>query len=237
MWTTGFLWSRSLPHRPVPTVSSPHAVVTRACAATVCDVPHFATARRTAALAAAVGLALATAGCGAGTGQSAAGSTTTDGTTTGSTAGPEPNGAATGGPTELPTFDPSSAVATYAQGFPPDLFPMPKDATLLASSAQPVPAATGSKGSRTKSVAMTQVTLNLSSSRPTDQVIKQAEKILTGQGFRRIDAPEASGLTAQTAFLRITKEKSGEVQESLVVGVLDDGERRLCSISGTVRTP
>ncbi|MEV0890063.1 hypothetical protein [Promicromonospora sp. NPDC050262] len=198
-------------------------------------MPRFATARRTAALAAAVGLALATGGCGAGTEQSAAGSTTTGGTTTGSTTGPEPGGAATGGPTELPTFDPSSAVATYAQGFPPDLFPMPKDATLLASSAQPVP--TASTESKTKAVPMTQVTLNLSSSRPTDQVIKQAEKILTGQGFRRIDAPEASGLTAQTAFLRITKEKSGEVQESLVVGVLDDGERRLCSISGTVRTP
>ncbi|MFI2365284.1 hypothetical protein [Promicromonospora sp. NPDC019610] len=197
-------------------------------------MPRFATARRTAALAAAIGLALAATGCGAGTEQSATGSTTTDGSTTSS---PGPSDVATGGPTELPTFDPSSAVATYAQGFPPELFPMPKDATLLASSAQPVPAAAGSKGSKTKSVPMTQVTLNLSSSRPTDQVIKQAEKILTAQGFRRIDAPEASGLTAQTAFLRITQEKSGEVQESLVVGVLDDGERRLGSISGTVRTP
>lgn len=206
----------------------------------MCDVPRFAPARRTAALAAAVGLALAATGCGAGTEQSAAGSTTgrtTDDTTTGDTASPGPSGAATGGPTDLPTFDPSSAVATYAQGFPPELFPMPDDATLLASSAQPVPAAAGSKGSKTKGVPMTQVTLNLSSSRPTDQVIKQAEKILTAQGFRRIDAPDASGLTAQTAFLRITKEKSGEVQESLVVGVLDDGERRLGSISGTVRTP
>ncbi|MFD6445564.1 hypothetical protein ACFWEJ_10690 [Promicromonospora sp. NPDC060204] len=199
-------------------------------------MPRFATARRTAALAAAVGLALAATGCGAGTEQSAAGSTTDD-TTTGGTASPGPSSAATGGPTDLPTFDPSSAVATYAQGFPPELFPMPDDATLLASSAQPVPAAAGSKGSKTKGVPMTQVTLNLSSSRPTDQVIKQAEKILTAQGFRRIDAPDASGLTAQTAFLRITKEKSGEVQESLVVGVLDDGERRLGSISGTVRTP
>ncbi|MFJ3405158.1 hypothetical protein [Promicromonospora sp. NPDC090134] len=201
-------------------------------------MPRFATARRTAVLAAAVGLALAATGCGAGTEQSAAGSTTTGSTTRSSS--PGPSDAATGGPTELPTFDPSSAVATYAQGFPPELFPMPEDATLLASSAQPVPAAAGSKGSKgskTKDVPMTQVTLNLSSSRPTDQVIKQAEKILTAQGFRRIDAPEASGLTAQTAFLRITKEKSGEVQESLVVGVLDDGERRLGSISGTVRTP
>jgi hypothetical protein len=125
-------------------------------------------------------------------------------------------------------------VATYAQGFPADLFPVPQDATLLASSAQPVAAPAGSKA---KGIPMTQVTLNLSSSRPTDQVVAQAKKTLTAQGFKQISAPEASGLTAQTAFLRITRTKSGEVQESLVVGVLDDGERRLCSISGTVRTP
>jgi hypothetical protein len=193
----------------------------------VCDVPRLATAHRTAALAAAVGLALATAGCGTGTGQTASGST--------ASGSPEPSAAVTGGPTELPTFDPSSAVATYAQGFPADLFPMPEDATLLASSAQPAPASEGAK--KAKAVAMTQVTLNLSSSRKTDQVIKQAKQILTAQGFKQISAPDASGLTAQTAFLRITKGKSGEVQESLVVGVLDDGERRLCSISGTVRTP
>ncbi|MFD7024543.1 hypothetical protein [Promicromonospora sukumoe] len=205
-------------------------------------MPRLATARRTAALAAAVGLALATAGCGTGTGQSASGGTTSGGTTSGSTTSdsttsgsPEPSAAVTGGPTELPTFDPSSAVATYAQGFPADLFPMPEDATLLASSAQPAPASEGAK--KAKAVAMTQVTLNLSSSRKTDQVIKQAKQILTAQGFKQISAPDASGLTAQTAFLRITKGKSGEVQESLVVGVLDDGERRLCSISGTVRTP
>ena len=193
-------------------------------------VSRFATVRRTAALAAAVGLAFATAGCGDETGaateQAGAGSTAA-GT-------PGPSTAATGGPTELPTFDPSSAVATYAQGFPPDLFPVPQDATLLASSAQPVASTTGSK---TKSVPMTQVTLNLSSSRPTDQVVGQARKTLTRQGFKQIPAPDASGLTAQTAFVRITKTRSGEVQESLVVGVLDDGERRLCSISGTVRTP
>lgn len=193
-------------------------------------VSRFATVRRTAALAAAVGLALATAGCGDETGAA------TEQTGAGSTAAgtPGPSAAATGGPTELPTFDPSSAVATYAQGFPPDLFPVPQDATLLASSAQPVAEA---KGSKAKSVPMTQVTLNLSSSLPTERVVGQARKILTQQGFKQISAPDASGLTAQTAFVRITKTKSGEVQESLVVGVLDDGERRLCSISGTVRTP
>ncbi|PUB23601.1 hypothetical protein C8K30_111199 [Promicromonospora sp. AC04] len=192
----------------------------------MCDVPHFASARRAAALAAAVGLVLATAGCGSGSEQAATAATTES---TG-----EPSGAAAGGPADLPTFDPSSAVGTYAQGFPTDLFPVPKDATLLASSAQPVPVP---EDATTEATPMTQVTLNLSSSRPTDQVIAQAEHILTSKGFKQIPAPESSGLTAQTAFLRITKEKSGEVQESLLVGVLDDGERRLCSISGTVRTP
>jgi hypothetical protein len=192
----------------------------------VCDVPRFATARRLAALAAAVGLALATAGCGTGS-EPAASAATAEGTLA-------PRTATSGGPTELPTFDPSSAVGTYAQGFPADLFPVPEDATLLASSAQPVPSA---KGSKAKGVPMTQVTLNLSSSRPTNKVIAQAKEILTSKGFKQIPAPESSGLTAQTAFLRITRGKTGEVQESLVVGVLDDGERTLCSISGTVRTP
>jgi hypothetical protein len=192
----------------------------------VCDVLHFVTARRTTALAAAVGLVLATAGCGTGSGSTAS-AAAAEGT-------PEPRTTTSDGPTELPTFDPSSAVGTYAQGFPTDLFPVPEDATLLASSAQPVPAA---KDSKAKSTPMTQVTLNLSSSRPTNKVIEQAKQILTSKGFKQISAPESSGLTAQTAFLRITKEKTGEVQESLVVGVLDDGERRLCSISGTVRTP
>ena len=187
------------------------------------DVPHLATARRTAALAAAVGLALATAGCGTGTEQPASAPT--------SSGAPEPSA---GGPAELPTFDPSSAVATYAEGFPPDLFPTPRGALLLASSARPAPAPQGSKA---KDLPMTQVTLNLASTLPTKQVVEQAKRTLVRQGFKQIEAPDSSGLTAQTAFLRVSKTKAGEVQESLVVGVLDDGERRLASISGTVRTP
>ncbi|MFC8801535.1 hypothetical protein ACFT2C_27690 [Promicromonospora sp. NPDC057138] len=189
-------------------------------------MPHLASVRRTAALAAAVGLALATAGCGTGT-EPPASATTSDRTA-------EPRAAASGGPTELPTFDPASAVGTYAQGFPADLFPIPQDATLLASSARPVPAPEDAKA---KGTPMTQVTLNLASSLPAKDVVEQATKILTGQGFRQIPAPESSGLTEQTAFLRISQSKAGEVQESLVVGVLDDGDRRLASISGTVRTP
>jgi hypothetical protein len=195
----------------------------------VCNVPHLATARRTAALAAAFGLALATAGCGTG---STGAEPRASGATAEST--PEARAAVSGGPAELPTFDPSSAVATYAEGFPPELFPMPEGAILLASSASPAPAA---KDSKAKGVPMTQVTLNLASSLPTKKVVDQAEQILVGQGFKKIAAPESSGLTAQTAFLRVSKTKAGEVQESLVVGVLDDGTRRLASISGTVRTP
>jgi hypothetical protein len=192
----------------------------------VSDVPHLATARRTAALAAAVGLALATGGCGTGA-EPPASAATASGT-------PEPRSAVSDGPAELPTFDPSSAVGTYAEGFPPDLFPMPKGALLLASSASPAPTPQGSKA---KSTPMTQVTLNLSSSLPAKKVVAQVKEILVGQGFEQIEAPDSSGLTAQTAFLRVSKTKAGEVQESLIVGVLDDGERRLASISGTVRTP
>lgn len=222
MWTTDLLWS----------TSAPHAVLARVSPATVCNVPHPATARRTAALAAVLGLALATTGCGTG---SAGTEPRTSAATAEST--PEARAAVSGGPAELPTFDPSSAVATYAEGFPADLFPMPEGATLLASSATPVPAPEDTKGSEAKGVPMTQVTLNLASGLPTKKVVDQAEQILVDQGFKQIAAPESSGLTAQTAFLRVSRTKAGEVQESLVVGVLDDGERRLASISGTVRTP
>ncbi|GAA4703518.1 hypothetical protein APR04_000531 [Promicromonospora umidemergens] len=204
----------------------PCTVATRVSPATVSDVPHLTTARRTAALAAAFGLALATGGCGTGA-ELPASAATASGT-------PEPRSAVSGGPAELPTFDPSSAVGTYAEGFPPDLFPMPEDALLLASSASPAPA---SQDSKAKNTPMTQVTLNLSSSLPTKKLVAQVEGILVDQDFEQIEAPDSSGLTAQTAFLRVSRTKAGEVQESLVVGVLDDGERRLASISGTVRTP
>lgn len=232
MWTTDLLWSSS----------APHAVLARVSPATVCNVPHLATARRTAALAAALGLALATAGCGSG---SAGTEPPASGAGVEST--PEARAAVSGGPAELPTFDPSSAVATYAEGFPKDLFPMPEGATLLASSASPAPAPASpapaspapesTAGSKAKPVPMTQVTLNLASRLSTQKVVAQAEQILVGQGFKQIAAPESSGLTAQTAFRRISRTKAGEIQESLVVGVLDDGKRRLASISGTVRTP
>jgi hypothetical protein len=222
VWTTDLLWSGS----------APRAVLARVSPATVCNVPHLATARRTAALAAAFGLALATAGCGTG---SAGTEPRVSGATAEST--PEARAAESGGPAELPTFDPSSAVATYAEGFPADLFPMPEGATLLASSAAPAPAPEDTKGSKDKPVPMTQVTLNLASGLPTTKVVAQAKQILVAQGFEQIAAPESSGLTAQTAFLRVSRTKAGEIQESLVVGVLDDGKRRLASISGTVRTP
>jgi hypothetical protein len=192
----------------------------------VSDVPHLAPVHRLAALGAAVGLALATTGCGTGTEQPASATT--------AERSPEARAAASGGPTELPTFDPSSAVGTYAQGFPADLFPVPRGATLLASSAQPVPAP---KDSRTKSTPMTQVTLNLASSLPAKKVVEQAASILVDQGFEQIAASDSTGLTEQTAFVRVSSTNAGEVQESLVVGVLDDGDRRLATISGTVRTP
>ncbi|GAB2480399.1 hypothetical protein GCM10027063_23220 [Promicromonospora xylanilytica] len=189
------------------------------------DVPRLAPTRRTAALAAAVGLALATGACGSGAEPpaSAAAAAST----------PEPRSDVSGGPTEFPSFDPASAVGTYAEGFPPDLFPVPKGALLLASSASPAPAPRDAKA---KGIRMTQVTLNLASNLPTKKFVAQVEQILVDQGFEQIEAPESSGLSAQTAFLRVSETKSGEVQESLIVGVLDDGERRLASISGTVRT-
>ncbi|GGM37505.1 hypothetical protein GCM10010102_36330 [Promicromonospora citrea] len=201
------------------------------------SVVRRVSARRPAALAAAVGLVLAAAGCATGGGQDGS-APTTEGSA-------RPAAAASGGPADLPTFDPSSAVARYADGFPPDLFPVPEGATLLASSARPAGGGE-QKGEQEdepkgkdggKAPALTQVTLNLASQLPTEKVMEQARTILVGQGFEEIEAPDAGGLTAQTAFLRTTSSKAGEVQESLVVGVLDDGERRLATISGTVKAP
>src|SRR5690606_9546550 len=209
--------------------SVPCAVRTRVSPATVSVVPRSVVrrvpARRPATLAAAVGLALAVAGC--------AGGSDRGGSSPATEGGARPAAAASGGPADLPTLDPSSAVARYADGFPPDLFPVPEGATLLASSARPA----GDAAKKGKRPAMTQVTLNLASRHPTKKVMAQARKILENQGFEQVEAPDAGGLTAQTAFLRITKGKAGEVQESLVVGVLDDGERRLATISGTVKAP
>ncbi|MGW8568447.1 hypothetical protein [Isoptericola sp. NPDC055881] len=140
------------------------------------------------------------------------------------TPSPDPGSAAA-----LPTFDPDTAVGGYAPGFPEKLLGAPQDATVLASSATP------DKGS------LTDVTLNLSTPRSTQEVIDQLAKRLRKAGFTESESGTFTGLTAQTTFGRETtpgKKKgardSDPVMESVTVGVLDDGERRLVTVSGSV---
>lgn len=140
---------------------------------------------------------------------------------TGATPSPEPTDA-----TALPTFDPDTAVGGYAKGFPEDLLGAPEDATVLASSATPGDGA------------LTDVTLNLSTTRSAQEVIDQLAKRLRKAGFEESGASTFSGLTAQTTFGRETaptgKKDADPVVESVTLGVLDDGERRLVTVSGSV---
>ncbi len=128
-------------------------------------------------------------------------------------------------PTELPTFDPSTTVGDYAPGFPLDLLAAPEDATVLASSARPTDGG------------LVEVTLNLASPRSAQQVIDDLAARLAKAGFSESEASTVTGLTAQTAFSRVTRRKGGPRVESLFVGVLDDGDRRLATISGSVAAP
>jgi hypothetical protein len=128
----------------------------------------------------------------------------------------------------LPSFDPATAVAGYAPGFPRDLLSAPDDATVVASSAAPGTAQ------------LTDVTLNLTTARPADEVLGQLEDQLVAQGFARADPDVPTGLTAQTAFTRRTEDAEGTgdpLVETLLVGVLDDGDRRLVTVSGSVVAP
>jgi len=131
----------------------------------------------------------------------------------------------------LPSYDPSTTVAGYAPEFPRDLLPAPEGATVVASSAAP---GTG---------ALTDVTLNLTTPRTADEVLAQLEEQLGAQGFARADTGVPTGLTAQTAFTRRAEAADGAgddadpLVETLLVGVLDDGDRRLVSVSGSVMVP
>ncbi|SKC72912.1 hypothetical protein [Krasilnikoviella flava] len=126
----------------------------------------------------------------------------------------------------LPTFDPGTAVGGYAEGFPEKLLGAPEDATVLASSATPGDGA------------LTDVTLNLSTTRSTQEVIDQLAKRLGKEGFEESGTSTFSGLTAQTTFGREStpkgKKDADPVLESVTLGVLDDGDRRLVTVSGSV---
>ena len=127
--------------------------------------------------------------------------------------------------TDLPTFDSTSAVGEYADGFPQDLLPLPEGSELVASSAQPV------------AEGLARISLNLTSARTTDEVLADVGAPLAAAGFAESTPAATSGLTALRAWTRRTDSSEGPLIETLLVGVLDDGARRLVSVSGTVQVP
>lgn len=120
----------------------------------------------------------------------------------------------------LPTFAPGTAVGGYAPGFPRDLLGAPDDATVLASSV-----ADGAGK-------LTDVTLNLSTQRSVQEALDQLAGPLRDAGFSESETAAFSGLTAHTTFTREAK-RDGPV-ETVLLGVLDDGDRRLVTVSGSV---
>ncbi|WP_166848412.1 hypothetical protein [Isoptericola sp. BMS4] len=120
----------------------------------------------------------------------------------------------------LPTFAPGTAVGGYAPGFPRDLLGAPDDATVLASSV--------SDGAGK----LTDVTLNLSTQRSVQEALDQLAGPLRDAGFSESETAAFSGLTAHTTFTREAK-GDGPV-ETVLLGVLDDGDRRLVTVSGSV---
>lgn len=116
------------------------------------------------------------------------------------------------------TPDDHSEVGALATGFPADLLPAPDDAVLLVTSAVPV------GGSEVQ-----EVSLNLRTSLPTDEVLDLYRTALTAAGFTEVPA-DASGLSASASFVR-----SG-ADELVTVGVLDDGGARTVTIGGRLRT-
>ncbi|MEN5075214.1 hypothetical protein ABE437_15440 [Isoptericola cucumis] len=124
-------------------------------------------------------------------------------------------------PAALPTFDPATTVGGYAPDFPKDLLGAPDDATVLASSAVPGDGR------------LTEVTLNLTTSRSAQQVIDQLAERLRDAGFEESASTTFSGLTAQTTFTRKQQHKK-PVLETVLLGVFDEGERRLVTVSGSL---
>jgi len=113
-----------------------------------------------------------------------------------------------------------SAVGTLAPGFPTDLVPVPPDAEILVSSAEPV--ADG----------MLRISLNVRTGQDTAALLDAVRAPLVGAGFA--EAPPAvpePGLAAQTTFAR------SDGAELVVVGILDRDGQRTMTLGGTVGAP
>ena len=151
------------------------------------------------------------------------GCTSQAGSSTGSAAPPPASPSAvdpTPTPTEtlLPESTSSSAVGALAPGFPVDLLPVPPDAEILVSAADPIPGSTD-----------LQVSLNLRTSLTPEQILALYRTPLTAAGFVEAPADQTNAaLAAQATFTR----SNGD--EILVLGVLDRDGIRTLTLGGRV---
>lgn len=124
-------------------------------------------------------------------------------------------------PTEslLPEDQPTgSAVGTLAPDFPTTLLPLPAGATVLVSSAVPVP---GSD--------LVDVSLNLRTSESTKQLLAAVRKPLLAAGFTQTEPAEKEpDLAAQASFTR------DDGNERVILGILDLDDVRTLTLSGRV---
>lgn len=113
-----------------------------------------------------------------------------------------------------------SAVGALAPGFPSGLVPVPPDAEVLVSSAEPL--ADG----------RVRISLNVRTGQDTAGLVEAVRAPLVAAGF--VESPPAApepGLSAQTTFSRAAG------AEILVVGVLDRDGLRTMTLGGTVVAP
>lgn len=115
------------------------------------------------------------------------------------------------------TPDEYSEVGRLAPGFPIDLLPVPDDAVILVTSAEPIGDAD-----------VQEVSLNLHTAMTADAVLELYRTALTAAGFTEV-ATAGAGLTAEASFTR----SGGD--ELVSIGVLDDGATRTVTIGGRVR--
>ncbi len=120
--------------------------------------------------------------------------------------------------TLLPESTSSSAVGTLAPGFPVDLLPVPPDADILVSAADPIPGSTD-----------LQVSLNLRTSLTPDQILAMYRAPLTAAGF--VEAPADKTNAALAAQATFTRSNGDEI---LVLGVLDRDGIRTLTLGGRV---
>lgn len=141
---------------------------------------------------------------------------------------PEVSSASVASPTPAPTDEPllsdelddGTAVGAVVEGFPTDLLPVPPDAEVLVSSAQPL------------DDGRLQVSLNLRSTADAGALLESVRAPLLGAGFAEAAPPDPEpGLAAQATFAR------ADGAELIVVGVLDRDGVRTLTLGGTLAAP